>query len=177
MAILSVFLQGKFSRFHYQGSIQAPTDIFCWNFMLICPVTKKCDFTEPVRETSSFFCCHSAPLWPRVPKFQQVRSEFRLHMTVKFYPDPLRFARVIHEKPILSNYIVRCVHAVHESVQQTTNLVNYCGGARTRHCSVVDEPTGLHPHHPTADHSQSDSTRVQSLYYHTNTGRQIHSSL
>jgi len=37
-------------------------------------------------------------------------------MPVKFYSDPLRFAAVIREKPILSKYI--CMTAYHDSVQQ-----------------------------------------------------------
>jgi len=36
-----------------------------------------------------------------------VRFKFGLHMPVKFCPDPLRFARVIREKPILIKYILR----------------------------------------------------------------------
>jgi len=31
-----------------------------------------------------------------------------LHKPVKFYPDPLRFAGVIREKPIFSKCILRC---------------------------------------------------------------------
>jgi len=37
-----------------------------------------------------------------------MRFEFGLHMPVKFYLDPLKFAGVIYEKPILSKYILRC---------------------------------------------------------------------
>jgi len=31
-----------------------------------------------------------------------------MHVIVKFYPDPLRFAGAIREKPIFSKYILRC---------------------------------------------------------------------
>jgi len=34
-----------------------------------------------------------------------MRFEYGLHIPVKFYPDPLQFAGVIREKPILSKYI------------------------------------------------------------------------
>jgi len=37
-----------------------------------------------------------------------MRVEFGLHMPVKFYSNLLRFAGVIREKPILSNYILHC---------------------------------------------------------------------
>jgi len=35
-----------------------------------------------------------------------VTSDFGLDMPIKFYPDPLKFAGVIREKPILSKYAV-----------------------------------------------------------------------
>ena len=44
----------------------------------------------------------------RAAKFQLMRFEFGLHMSVKFCPDRLRFAGVIREKPIGSKYILRC---------------------------------------------------------------------
>jgi len=37
-----------------------------------------------------------------------VRFDFGSHTPVKFYPDPLTFAGVIREKPILSKCILRC---------------------------------------------------------------------
>jgi len=64
--------------------------------MTICPVTK---FIVPVTK-QPLFPRLFAPLWPRGPTF-----EFGLHVHVKFCPDPLRFVRVIREKPILSKYI------------------------------------------------------------------------
>jgi len=42
--------------------------------------------------------------------------EFRIRKPVKFYPDHLRFAGVIREKPILSNYKY-AVTRIHDSVQ------------------------------------------------------------
>jgi len=40
------------------------------------------------------------------------RFEFGLHMPVKLYPDSLRFAGVIREKPILSKYCTQILYAV-----------------------------------------------------------------
>ena len=37
-----------------------------------------------------------------------IRFDIGLHMPVKFYLDPLRFAIVIREKLILSKYILHC---------------------------------------------------------------------
>jgi len=70
--------------------------------MPICPVTKKYKFTVPVTKNMHLLRRNFAPLWPRVPKFWYVRFEFGLHRPVNFYQDPLRFAGVIREKPILS---------------------------------------------------------------------------
>jgi len=39
-----------------------PTDVFCPNFMPICPVTKKCEFTVPVAKTCAFSPPFYAPL-------------------------------------------------------------------------------------------------------------------
>jgi len=44
-------------------------------------------------------------------------------MLVKFYPDPLRFARVIREKPILSKYVLRChAYRCHAYAWQPTKI-------------------------------------------------------
>jgi len=61
-------------------------------------------------QKTSFSPPFCAP-WPRAPKLQHVRFEFALHMPVKFYPNSLRFAWVIPENPIHSDYIVCCMHA------------------------------------------------------------------
>jgi len=46
-----------------------------------------------------------------------MRFEFGQHMSAKFYPDMLRFAAVIPENPIWSDYKLWCLHAMHDSVQ------------------------------------------------------------
>jgi len=45
-----------------------------------------------------------------------MRFENGLHMPVKFYSDPLRFGRVIREKPILTNTYYSVVY-MHDSIQ------------------------------------------------------------
>jgi len=86
-------------------------NIFCQNFMPICPVTKKCEFTVLyLLKKHAPFHHHFVPLCPRAPRFCHVRFEFGLHAPVKFYPDPLRFVGIICEKPITSKYIL-CCHA------------------------------------------------------------------
>jgi len=64
-------LMGKIS-----GILQQRTRLtFFWlNFMPICPVTEKCEFTVPLRKTH-FFAPNFWPLWPR-----QVRFQFGLHV-------------------------------------------------------------------------------------------------
>jgi len=41
-------------------------------------------------------------------QFSHVKYELGLHMAVKLYWNALRFARVIREKLVLSNYILHC---------------------------------------------------------------------
>jgi len=65
--------------------------------MPICPVTKENKFTVAITKNTH--------LGQGRQNFN-TRFEFGLHMPVKFYPDPLRFAGVIHEKPILSKYML-----------------------------------------------------------------------
>ena len=93
--------------------------------MLICPVfTKKNKFTVPVTKHRPFRC-HFAPLWPRASKFSHVRFEFGLHMDVKFYLDPLRFAGVIRKNPIFEqiHITLACIRDVIGSLITTTATI------------------------------------------------------
>jgi len=86
--------------------------------MPICPTTKKYNFILFLTEkTPTFLSAILHPFGPECPSCKHVRFEFNLHITVKLYPDPLRFAGVIPKKPILSDYIVCCLHALHDSIQ------------------------------------------------------------
>ena len=58
---------------------------------------------------ASILCCFG----PRHPNF----NTWDLNSSCKFYTDLLKFAGVIPENQILSNYIVCCLHAMHDSVQ------------------------------------------------------------
>jgi len=85
--------------------------------MPICPVTKKCDFIVFLTKNTHILRRHFASIWPTAPIVQHVKFVFGLHTPVKFYPDPLRFVGVISENPICSDYVVGCLHAMHDSVQ------------------------------------------------------------
>jgi len=86
---------------------------------------------------------HFAPLWPRAPTFQHVRFEFGLRTPMKFYPDPLRFAGVIREKPILSEYNVAlsciwCMTAYSKSWSRRCTQPCYTAG-----CATHKSPTAF----------------------------------
>jgi len=74
---MAVFGQNNPLKENIQNSsikVQKSTriDAFCQNFMLICPVTKKCDFIVSVTKNMhkhALFRRHFAPLLPQVPKF------------------------------------------------------------------------------------------------------------
>jgi len=81
--------KGKFSEF-YKGSIEHTDRLFCPNFMPICPVIEKNEFSSlySLQKRAPFrrhFCGTGRQNF-------KTRFEFGLHMPVKFYPDPLRFA-------------------------------------------------------------------------------------
>jgi len=75
--------------------------------MPICPVTKKCEFIVTKKTLTLFHRLFCAAL---AQDAKILTQDFSLAyiMPVKFYPDPLRFARVIRKKLILRKYIFRC---------------------------------------------------------------------
>jgi len=61
--------------------------------MPVFPVTKKCEFIVPITKNPTIFTAILRPFGPGCQNFC-MRFEFGLHMPVKFYLDPLRFAIV-----------------------------------------------------------------------------------
>jgi len=57
-------LDGKFSEFFYWGSIEHTDWRFCPNFMVICPITKKCEFIVYPLQNTHFFAAILLPFGP-----------------------------------------------------------------------------------------------------------------
>ena len=114
------------------------------NFMPICPVTKKCKFIVSLRKKHPLFGAILHPFGPGHPNFN-TRVTWDLssaNMSAKFYSDVLRFAAVIPENPICSDYTVclpacyawqhtmrhqtsyrTCIHEVSTTWSQTSHAV------------------------------------------------------
>ena len=72
------------------------------------------------KKTPTLFTAILRRFGPRRQNFN-TSFQFGLHTPVKFYPDPLTFAAVIREKPILANAYYAVMH-LHVSVQLGTSL-------------------------------------------------------
>jgi len=72
--------------------------------MPMCPVKKKSEFIVTLTKHPPFRHHFAPPLAQsgKIVTCEIIFYEFGLRMPVKYNSDPLRFAGVIHEKPILS---------------------------------------------------------------------------
>ena len=102
-------LREKFSEFFYQGSIEDTDWRFFPNFMPICPVTKKCEFIVHVTKRLPPFRRIMRPFGRRAVAKVLTREIWvrPIHMPVKFYSDPLRFARVFAKSRLWANTKLR----------------------------------------------------------------------
>jgi len=91
--------------------------------MLICPVTKKCEFIVPVAKTPTLLTVILRPFGPGRQHFNtwDLTSAVGLH-SVKFHPDPLKFAGVIRH--IIPSRYTESVCAVMFHTQ--TKILNCC---------------------------------------------------
>jgi len=69
------------------------------------PLQRNASSLYPLQKTPTLFTAILRHFGPGHQNFS-TRLEFGLHTPVKFYTDPLRFAGVTCEKPILSKYIL-----------------------------------------------------------------------
>jgi len=74
-----------------------PIDVFCLNFMSICPVTKKNDFIVPVTKITHLSNHHFAPLWSRA---KDCRRRKRKRFTVNDKRNDYKFSYLTEQQVV-----------------------------------------------------------------------------